>query len=138
MRYLSFRSCFIPKWHSSICKLKYLQTLDLRGCNFNLGEEIVLHSMEGLRHLFISSNWNFRNKFKLDELSNLETFEGFNTWGCDVNDLFKLINLRQLEATFSETDNSQDFVAFIDYLNISANHLRQTSLSVYFSFEEKS
>ncbi|KAF5934017.1 hypothetical protein HYC85_030188 [Camellia sinensis] len=136
LRYLSFRSCFVPKWHSSICKLKYLQTLDLRGCDFNLGEEIVLHSMEGLRHLFISSNWNFRNKFKLDELSNLETFEGFNTWGCDVNDLFKLISLQQLEATFSETDNSQDFVAFIDYLNISANHLRQTSLSVYFSFEE--
>ncbi|KAL7179077.1 hypothetical protein ACSBR1_042451 [Camellia fascicularis] len=137
LRYLSLRSCFIPKWHLSICKLKYLQTLDLRGCNFNLGEEIVLHSMERLRHLFISLKLNFRNKFKLDELSNLETFEGFNTWGCDVNDLFKLINLRQLEATFSETDNSQDFVAFIDYLNISANHLRQTSLSVYFSFEEE-
>ncbi|KAI7986358.1 Disease resistance RPP8-like protein 3 [Camellia lanceoleosa] len=137
LRYLSFRSCFIPKWHSSICKLKYLQTLDLRGCNFNLGEEIVLHAMEGLRHLFISSNLNFRNKFKLDGLSNLEIFEGFYTWDCDVNDLFKLINLRQLEATFSETDNSQDFVAFIEYLNISANHLRQTSLSVYISFEEK-
>ncbi|CAL5444781.1 unnamed protein product [Camellia sinensis] len=135
LRYLSLRTCFIPKWHSSICKLKYLQTLDLRGCDFNLGEEIVLHSMERLRHLFISLNLNFRYKFKLDGLSNLETFKGFNTWDCDVNDLFKLINLQQLEATFSETDNSQDFVAFIDYL--SANPLRQTSLSVYFSFEEE-
>ncbi|CAL5444876.1 unnamed protein product [Camellia sinensis] len=136
LRYLSLRSCFIPKWHLSICKLKYLQTLDLRGCNFNLGEEIVLHSMERLRHLFISLNLNFRNKFKLDGLSNLQTFEGFNTWDCDVNDLFKLINLQQLEATFSETDNSQDFLAFIDYLNTSVNDLRQTSLSFYFSFEE--
>ncbi|GMP37662.1 hypothetical protein CsSME_00009246 [Camellia sinensis var. sinensis] len=137
LRYLSFRHCFMPKWHSSICKLKYLQTLDLRGCNFNLGEEIVLHSMEGLRHLFISLNLNFRNKFKLDGLRKLETFEGFNTWNCDVNDLFKLINLRQLDATFSETENSEDFGAFLDYVNNSTNHLRQTSLSVYFSFEEE-
>ncbi|GMQ10710.1 hypothetical protein CsSME_00053607 [Camellia sinensis var. sinensis] len=137
LRYLSFRSCFIPKWHSSICKLKYLQTLDLRGCNFNLGEEIVLHSMEGLRHLFISLSLNFRNKFKLDGLRNLETFEGFNTWNCDVHDLYKLINLWQLEATFLETDNSQNFVASIDYLNFGAHHLQQISLSVYFSFEDE-
>ncbi|CAL5444864.1 unnamed protein product [Camellia sinensis] len=137
LRYLSFRNCFIPKWHSSICKLKYLQTLDLRGCDFNLGEEIVLHSMEGLRHLFISLNLNFRNKFKLDGLRNLEIFEGFNTWNCDVHDLYKLIKLRQLEATFLETDNSQNFVASINYLNFGAHHLRQTSLSVHFSFEDE-
>ncbi|KAF5934476.1 hypothetical protein HYC85_030647 [Camellia sinensis] len=27
LRYLSFRGCLIPKWHSSICKLKHLQNL---------------------------------------------------------------------------------------------------------------
>ncbi|KAL7179076.1 hypothetical protein ACSBR1_042450 [Camellia fascicularis] len=29
LRYLCFRSCFILKWHLSICKLKDLQTLNL-------------------------------------------------------------------------------------------------------------
>ncbi|XP_028088470.1 probable disease resistance RPP8-like protein 2 [Camellia sinensis] len=128
LRYLSFRSCFIPKWHSSICKLKYLQTLDLQHCEFNPGEVIVLHGMEQLRHLYIPRN----AKFKFDGLSNLETLGGFDTRSCDVNDLCKLINLRQLEdATFSEEDN-QDLAAFINYLNISANHLQHTSLSVEF------
>ncbi|XP_028075281.1 putative inactive disease susceptibility protein LOV1 [Camellia sinensis] len=120
LRYLSLRSCSIPKWHSSICKLKYLQTLDLLNCYFNSGEVIVLHQMERLRHLYISYNSILRYKFKLDGLSNLETLEGFNTRNCDVNDLCKLINLQQLEeATFWKTDN-QDFAAFINYLNISA------------------
>ncbi|KAL7219528.1 hypothetical protein ACSBR2_012563 [Camellia fascicularis] len=101
LRYLSLRSCSIPKWHSSICKLKYLQTLDLLDCYFNSGEVIVLHQMERLRHLYISYNSTLRYKFKLDGLSNLETLEGFNTRNCDVNDLCKLINLQQLEeATF--------------------------------------
>ncbi|CAL5391746.1 unnamed protein product [Camellia sinensis] len=136
LRYLSLRCCSIPKWHSSICKLKYLQTLDLLDCYFNSGEVIVLHQMERLRHLYISYNSILRYKFKLDGLSNLETLEGFNTRNCDVNDLCKLINLQQLEeATFWKTDN-QNFAAFINYLNISASHLRQTSLSVNFSSEE--
>ncbi|XP_028065153.1 probable disease resistance RPP8-like protein 2 [Camellia sinensis] len=133
LRYLSFRSCFIPKWHSSICKLKYLQTLDLQHCEFNPGEVIVLHGMEQLRHLYIPRN----AKFKFDGLSNLETLGGFDTRSCDVNDLCKLINLRQLEdATFSEEDN-QDLAAFINYLNISANHLQHTSLSVEFYKKEE-
>ncbi|KAL7179066.1 hypothetical protein ACSBR1_042440 [Camellia fascicularis] len=113
LRYVSFRKCFIPKWHSSICKLGYLQTLDLR---------------------------DIRNKFKLDGLSNLETLEGFNTKACDVDDLCKLINLRQLkEATFSKRDN-QDLATFINCLSTSAIHLWQTSLSIYgcnFSSEEE-
>ncbi|CAL5444778.1 unnamed protein product [Camellia sinensis] len=133
LRDLSFGSCFIPKWHSSICKLKYLQTLDLQHCEFNPGEVIVLHGMEQLRHLYIPRN----AKFKFDGLSNLETLGGFDTRSCDVNDLCKLINLRQLEdATFSEEDN-QDLAAFINYLNISANHLRHTSLSVEFYKKEE-
>ncbi|KAI7985784.1 putative disease resistance protein [Camellia lanceoleosa] len=130
LRYLSLRCCSIPKWHSSICKLKYLETLNLRSCKFNSGEVIVLHGMEQLRHLYISNEHCAKYKFKLDGLSNLETLGGFYTGSCDVNDLCKLINLRQLEdAHFCKRDN-QDFAAFINYLNISANHLRQTSLSV--------
>ncbi|CAL5444784.1 unnamed protein product [Camellia sinensis] len=137
LRYLSFRSCLIPKWHSSICKLKYLQTLDLRGWNFMSDEEIVLHGMEQLRHLYIYYGPNYMYKFKLDGLKNLETLGGFHTRLCDVNDLCKLINLRQLEeAIFWKSDN-QDFAAFIEYLKIRANYLRQTSLSVNFSFEEE-
>ncbi|CAL5362238.1 unnamed protein product [Camellia sinensis] len=135
LRYLRFRGCLIPKWHSSICKLKHLQTVDLRQCKFNSGEVIVIHGMEQLRHLYIPLNFNV--KFKFDGLSNLETLEGFNTVSCDVNDLCKLISLRQLEdATFHKTHN-QDLAAFINYLSIGADHLRKTSLSVEFCKKKK-
>ncbi|KAL7161320.1 hypothetical protein ACSBR2_041885 [Camellia fascicularis] len=129
LRYLSCRSCFIPKWHSSICKLKYLQTLDLRGYNFNLGEEIVLHSMEGLRHLFISLNLNFKNKFKLDGLSNIVTFEGFNPWnyanilkqllGCDH--LYKL----SIFGFIAELTEYQDFSCSIIKLQLCSCKLQE-------------
>ncbi|CAL5362249.1 unnamed protein product [Camellia sinensis] len=135
LRYLSFRRCSIPKWHSSICKLKHLQTLDLRFCNFNSGEVIVIHGMEQLRHLYIQLD--FAIKFKFDGLSNLETLGGFNAGPCDVNDLCKLINLRQLEdATFLKMHN-QDLAAFINYLSIGADHLRQTSVLVKFCKKEE-
>ncbi|GMQ10756.1 hypothetical protein CsSME_00053640 [Camellia sinensis var. sinensis] len=121
LRYLRFRGCLIPKWHSSICKLKHLQTLDLQFCKFNSGEVIVIHGMEQLRHLYIPLNFNVKLKF--DGLSNLETLGGFNTGSCDVNDLCKLINLRQLEdATFWKMHN-QDLAAFINYLSVGADHL---------------
>ncbi|GMQ10762.1 hypothetical protein CsSME_00053644 [Camellia sinensis var. sinensis] len=139
LRYVSFRKCFIPKWHSSICKLGYLQTLDLRGCIIS-SEVIVLQGMERLSRLYISYNLDIGNKFKLDGSSNLETLEGFDTRVCDVDDLCKLINLRQLkEATFSKRDN-QDLAAFINYLSTSTIHLWQTSLSIYgctFSSEQE-
>ncbi|GMQ10690.1 hypothetical protein CsSME_00053596 [Camellia sinensis var. sinensis] len=93
--------------------------------------------MEQLRHLYISWNFNLNVKFKFDGLSNLETLGGFNTGSCDVNDLCKLINLRQLEyANFEEVHN-QDLAAFINYLSIGADHLRQTSLSVEFCKQEE-
>ncbi|KAL7179080.1 hypothetical protein ACSBR1_042454 [Camellia fascicularis] len=129
LRYLRFGGCLIPKWHSSICKLKHLQTLDLQFCEFNSGEVIVIHGMEQLRHLYISSNLNLNFKLKFDGLSNLETLGGFNTGSCDVNDLCKLTNLRQLEdATFLEEHN-QDLAAFINYLSIGCHHLY--SLRIY-------
>ncbi|KAL7161311.1 hypothetical protein ACSBR2_041877 [Camellia fascicularis] len=135
LRYLSFRSCSIPKWHSSICKLKHLQTLDLQLCEFNSGKVIVIHGMEQLRHLYIPLNFNVKLKF--DGLSNLETLGGFNTGSCDVNDLCKLINLRQLEDAAFWKMHNQDLAAFINYLSIGADHLRQTSLLVQFCKKEE-
>ncbi|KAI7986329.1 putative disease resistance protein [Camellia lanceoleosa] len=135
LRYLSFRSCSTPKWHSSICNLKHLQTLDLQLCEFNSGEVIVIHGMEQLRHLYIPFALNVKLKF--DGLCNLETLGGFNTRSCDVNDLCKLINLRQLEDANFWKKQSQDLAAFINYLSIGADHLRQTSLSVEFCKKEE-
>ncbi|GMQ10703.1 hypothetical protein CsSME_00053602 [Camellia sinensis var. sinensis] len=140
LRYLSFRGCLIPKWHSSLCKLKYLQTLDLRFCKFNSGvhpkkfnsrEVIVIHGMEQLRHLYIESS---NVVLKFDGLSNLETLGGFRSWSCDVNDLCKLINLRQLEDAVLI---NRDLAAFINYLSIGADHLQQTSARVQFGKKEE-
>ncbi|THG16421.1 hypothetical protein TEA_005864 [Camellia sinensis var. sinensis] len=135
LRYLRFGACRIPKWHSSICKLKHLQTLDLQHSRFNSGEVIVIHGMEQLRHLYIPFNLNFQ--FKFDGLSNLETLGGFDTGTCDVNDLCKLINLRQLEDATLWKMHNQDLAAFINFLSIGADHLRQTSVSVNFGKKEE-
>ncbi|XP_057471123.1 disease susceptibility protein LOV1-like [Actinidia eriantha] len=141
LRYLSFRNCTsIMNLPQSIFKLRYLETLDLRTYFIISGEVIALKKMERLRHLYLAYYSDFRYQFKLDGLSNLETLDGFHTRNCDVNDLCKLTNLRQLKAEFngSEGDN-QDLAAFINYLSISASQLRQTSLSIFgcdFSSEE--
>ncbi|CAL5444917.1 unnamed protein product [Camellia sinensis] len=111
-------------------RIDYCRIHDLMDC-----EVIVIHGMEQLRHLYNQCNLNVKLKF--DGLSNLETLEGFDTGSCDVNDLCKLINLRQLEdATFWKKHN-QDLAAFINYLSIGAPHLRQTTLSVEFCKKEE-
>ncbi|PSR98311.1 Disease resistance RPP8-like protein [Actinidia chinensis var. chinensis] len=140
LRYLSFRNCTsITNLPQSIFKLRYLETLDLR-TSFESDEVIVLKKMERLRHLYLAYNADFRYQFKLDGLSNLETLDGFHTGNCDVNDLYKLTNLRQLKANFHDSEgNNQYLSAFINYLSISASQLRQTSLFIFgcnFSSEE--
>ncbi|CAL5362298.1 unnamed protein product [Camellia sinensis] len=119
LRYLRFGACWIPK------------------CVFNSGEVIVIHGMEQLRHLYIPFVLNLDVKFKFDGLSNLETLGGFHTGTCDVNDLCKLINLRQLKGATFSTKHNQDLAAFINYLSIGADHLRQTSVSVNFGKKEE-
>ncbi|XP_057471234.1 putative inactive disease susceptibility protein LOV1 isoform X2 [Actinidia eriantha] len=132
LRYLSFRNCTsIMNLPQSIFKLRYLETLDLR-TYFMSDEVIVFKKMERLRHLYLAFYSDFRYQFKLDGLSNLETLDGFHTRNCDVNDLCKLTNLRQLKACFHGREgNNQDLAAFINYLSISSSQLRQTSLSVF-------
>ncbi|CAL5441680.1 unnamed protein product [Camellia sinensis] len=121
---------FDEKSVESIGNLISLRYLSFRGC-----EVIVIHGMEQLRHLYVPLNFNV--KFKFDGLSTLETLGGFDTESCDVNDLCKLINLRQLEdANFWKMHN-QDLAAFVNYLSIGADHLRQTSLSVQFFKNEE-
>ncbi|KAF5934482.1 hypothetical protein HYC85_030653 [Camellia sinensis] len=64
LRYLRFRGCLIPKWHSSICKLKHLQTLDLRYCKFNSGSCDVndLCKLINLQQLEDATFWKNHNQ----------------------------------------------------------------------------
>ncbi|CAL5362275.1 unnamed protein product [Camellia sinensis] len=100
-------------------------------------ERVVLPELETTKHLRSLLFCKSRSVIEASSIDNLETLEGFDTGSCDVNDLCKLINLRQLEdATFWKKHN-QDLAAFINYLSIGAPHLRQTTLLVEFCKKEE-
>ncbi|XAR48923.1 hypothetical protein NMG60_11031912 [Bertholletia excelsa] len=95
LRCLSCRDCSIQEIPSSIVKLRYLQTLDLRSSS-TIYIPNVLWKMEYLKHLYLSNTFKTEGKLRLEGLVNLETLVGFNSDKCDIHDLCKLSNLRQV------------------------------------------
>ncbi|XAR48917.1 hypothetical protein NMG60_11031905 [Bertholletia excelsa] len=106
LRCLSCRDCSIQEIPSSIVKLRYLQTLDLRSSSI-IYIPNVLWKMKYLKHLYLSDTFKTEGKLRLEELVNLETLVGFNSDRCDIHDLCKLSNLRQLKDAQVEKDNRE-------------------------------
>lgn len=120
LRYLSLDDCIPAESPSSIRNLRYLQILDL----YNVSEvkciPNVLWKMKSLRHLYIPYLFHTKTdqKLRLGDLSGLETLKNFDTSLCNVNDLDKLTNLRNLEANIN--GNLEDVATIINYLNINS------------------
>ncbi|XAR49111.1 hypothetical protein NMG60_11032181 [Bertholletia excelsa] len=105
LRCLSCRDCCILNIPSSISKLRFLQTLDLRSHEVHISN--VLWKMENLRHLYLPRAFTTKGKLQLEGLVNLETLAGFDSDTCDIHDLCKLPNLRQLKAAHVIKDNGE-------------------------------
>ncbi|XAR48922.1 hypothetical protein NMG60_11031911 [Bertholletia excelsa] len=105
LKYLSCRDCSTWRIPSSISKLGYLQTLDLRSLNIYIPN--VLWKMEYLIHLYLPRAFTTKGKLRLEGLVNLETLEGFNSNTCNIYDLCKLSNLQQLKEACVTKDNGE-------------------------------
>ncbi|XAR48924.1 hypothetical protein NMG60_11031913 [Bertholletia excelsa] len=106
LRYLSCKNCSIEEIPSSIVKLRYLQTLDLRSVS-TIHIPNLLWKMEYLKHLYLPDAFKTERKLRLEGLVNLETLVNFNSNRCDIHDLCKLSNLRQLKDAHVIEDNRE-------------------------------
>lgn len=137
LRYLSLRGSHFYKLPSSIGKLKFLQTLDLRVPFFVcLTIPDVLWKLKNLRHLYLPRSQDRENKLKLSTLSKLEILKNFDTRVSDVSDIPKLTRLQKLSAIFSpEMENLE---AINNYLRTNSNRLRNSSFRIRYDFKSDS
>ncbi|KAL3506230.1 hypothetical protein ACH5RR_031612 [Cinchona calisaya] len=139
LRFLSFRFSKLDEFPSSIVKLPFLRTLDLRG----LKDLIVpdFGKMKRLRYLYLpNSVKGGKQKVQFNGLSELEILDGsIKSSAYEIAHLHELSNLRSLRA--SVTDN-ESLSTIIDHLIKNGQNLQETRLlvksSVSFSSEQGS
>ncbi|KAL3812446.1 hypothetical protein ACJIZ3_013714 [Penstemon smallii] len=134
LRYLSLRGSQFYKLPSSIGKLKFLQTLDLRvpyhAC---LTIPDVLWKLTQLKHLYLPPSHKSTSKLQLGSLINLEILKNFDTRVSDFRDITKLFKLRKLTAILCvEMENLE---AIYNSLTLNANRLRDSSFRIRFDFD---
>ncbi|KAL3506231.1 hypothetical protein ACH5RR_031613 [Cinchona calisaya] len=126
LRFLSFKDCLLDELPSSIVKLPFLQTLDLR----------VLYDltvpdfgkMKRLRYLYLPDSVIAEKKVQLNGLSELEILDGIiESSAYEIADFRELSNLRSLRAHV--TDN-ESLSAIIDHLIKNGQNLQETRLIV--------
>ncbi|XP_008245344.2 PREDICTED: putative disease resistance protein At1g50180 [Prunus mume] len=100
IRFLSLKDSLIKAVPSSIANLVCLHTLDLRSRNrcIKIPNRNVFSKMEKLRHIYLPSGHNARDKRLLfaTEAMNLHTVVNFGIQAFDLDDFVKLTNLRKL------------------------------------------
>ncbi|CAI9776003.1 unnamed protein product [Fraxinus pennsylvanica] len=134
LRYLSLRGSQFYKLPSSIGKLKFLQTLDLRVPFFVcLTIPDVLWKLNNLRHLYLPPSHKSKDKLKLSTLSKLEVLKNFDTRVSDVSDIPKLTRLQKLSAIFSLA--MENLEAINNYLRRNSNRLKDSSFRIRYDFK---
>ncbi|KAL0388200.1 UNVERIFIED_CONTAM: putative disease resistance RPP8-like protein 2 [Sesamum radiatum] len=99
LKLLSIKDSLVEELPVSVCKLPYLQSLNLQ-----VGEHIKLpnfiHKMRSLRHLYLphSSFTIGGENLKLDGLNELETLIDFDSSQGDITNLLKMQKLRVLDG----------------------------------------
>ncbi|GMP55949.1 hypothetical protein CsSME_00020599 [Camellia sinensis var. sinensis] len=131
LRYLGLRYSWFNQLPSSISKLRYLQTLDLRTLSHPLIPN-VLWKLKLLQYLYLPQSLHIENGdiLRLDGLDNLEMLENFHTYYCDIKDLFKLTNLRQLREA-KMWGRCEDMINYLFSIsNPNQQLFRHSSLSI--------
>ncbi|KAL7251421.1 hypothetical protein ACSBR1_013289 [Camellia fascicularis] len=131
LRYLGLRYSWFNQLPSSIGKLRYLQTLDLRTLSHPLIPN-VLWKLKILQYLYLPQSLHIENGdiLRLDGLDNLEMLENFHTYYCDIKDLFKLTNLRQLREA-KMWGRREDMINYLFSIsNPNQQLFRHSSLSI--------
>ncbi|KAG8369888.1 hypothetical protein BUALT_Bualt14G0060300 [Buddleja alternifolia] len=133
LRYLSLRNSELSELPSTISKLKFLQTLDIKW-HFILHLSIPdgISKLEQLRHLYLPRWYKGNTHLRLSSLKKLEVLKNFDSHVYDVRDLFQLTNLRKLAATLWLT--WEDFNEVVSYLTSDSNRLNDSSFCIYYEF----
>ncbi|KAL0376909.1 UNVERIFIED_CONTAM: putative disease resistance RPP8-like protein 2 [Sesamum calycinum] len=103
LKLLSIKDSVVEELPVSVCKLPYLQSLNLQ-----VREHIKLpnftHKMRTLRHLYLpSSSFTTRGEnLKLDGLNELETLIEFDSSKGDITNLLNMPKLRVLDGRISD------------------------------------
>ncbi|KAL3632619.1 hypothetical protein CASFOL_025603 [Castilleja foliolosa] len=129
LRFLSLIGSLFTKLPSSLGKLIYLETLNLQVLN-EIEIPNVIFKLKQLKHLYLPNEFVVTGggKLRLDGLRELETLVDFCTSLCDVNDLYGLTNLRQIEVEIDGDFNN--LLGIIQYMSFKHNHLRHSSLII--------
>ncbi|KAL3828271.1 hypothetical protein ACJIZ3_017073 [Penstemon smallii] len=136
LKYLSLRGSQLYRLPSSIGKLIYLQTLDLR-VPFLVCLTIpdVIWKLIHLRHLYLPPSHKSNNKLQLSSLRQLEILKNFDTRVSDYRDIPKLTKLQKLAAIFTlEIENLE---AINDYLKMDSNHIKESSFRIRYDFQSE-
>ncbi|PIN23002.1 hypothetical protein CDL12_04276 [Handroanthus impetiginosus] len=136
LRYLSLRGSQLYTLLSSIGKLKYLQTLDLR-VPFLVCLTIpnVIFMLNHLRRLYLPPDHKCPDKLQLDSLGKLEILKNFHTGVSDHKDIPKLTKLLKLAAVSTLEIGNLD--KFISCIKMESNHLRDSSFLIICDFQSE-
>lgn len=137
LRYLSWRGSNFSVFPSSLVRLKHIQTLDLRvsaSISIPSRAQYMLQNLDRLLHLYLpnfvsAGSGKTITKLRIDSLINLQTLVNFDPHWCEVDDLFKLLNLRKL--TIRVGKSVEDVGKIINYLSsTSSSSLQYSTLSI--------
>ncbi|KAK4380960.1 Disease resistance RPP8-like protein 3 [Sesamum angolense] len=114
LKLLSIKDSLVEELPVSVCKLPYLQSLNLQ-----VGEHIKLpnfiHKMRTLRHLYLPRRSSIigGENLKLDGLNELETLIDFDSSQDDITNLLKMQKLRVLDGRISDEGSLSIIIDYI-------------------------
>ncbi|XP_073026573.1 disease resistance protein RPP8-like isoform X2 [Primulina eburnea] len=130
LKHLSIRRSIVVEVPEFVGKLPCLQSLDLR-TRIDITLPSSIEKMGRLRHLFVNlevTKTNDGGRLRLDGLTELETFIGFNSKVFDTNHLLKLTNLQCFGGCVTDIESLS---VVVDHIINLKDQLRDTSLEIY-------
>ncbi|CAI9109021.1 OLC1v1008751C3 [Oldenlandia corymbosa var. corymbosa] len=131
LRFLGLKSCIMEELPSCVCKLSFLQTLDLRGSYsepYTLEIPNVPWKLRRLKHLYLPGKYHIKGggMLQLQDLDELEILSGFQSGESEMSSLNELNNLQCLiNSTLSGNESLSQIID-----NLEAKSLQMISMSV--------
>ncbi|KAM7279666.1 hypothetical protein ACFE04_006800 [Oxalis oulophora] len=135
LKFLSLRDAEVFKLPPSLGNLSCLQTLDLLIADKVVHIPNVIWKLENLRHLYLPVDCDNKTKLQLRNLKKLRTLINFPAGNCNVEDLYTLINIRELSIRRSFL--IKDFREVSAHLRTTLKHMHSFSLANYEKLDVK-
>ncbi|KAL0456745.1 UNVERIFIED_CONTAM: hypothetical protein Slati_1013700 [Sesamum latifolium] len=134
LKLLSIKNSFVEELLASVCKLSYLQSLNLQ-VHSHIKLPNSIYKMKHLRHLYLLPRWSRSiiggGKLKLDGLNELETLIEFDSRIDDVTHLLKLQKIRVFDGTIWDEESLS---MIVDHILNHQGQFRYTKLFIEGSY----